>query len=75
MEEIKDKIEEVFKRISSDKNFADEFKSNPVKAVEDVLGVDLPDDAINKIIDGIKAKLTADSAKSLFDKAKDLFNK
>ena len=74
MEEIKAKIEEVVKKISSDKEFANNFKKDPVVAVEKVLGVDLPDEAIQKIIDGVKAKMTADTAKSIMNKAIDFFN-
>ena len=55
--DIKAKIEEIVNKIKNDKNFAAEFSTDPVKAVEKVLGVDLPDDQINKLIDGVKAKI------------------
>lgn len=58
--DIKAKIDEVVAKVKADDNFAAKFKSNPVKAVEEVLGVDLPDDVINKIIDGVKAKINVD---------------
>ena len=61
--DIKAKIEELVNQIKSDKSFADEFKTDPVKAVENVIGVDLPDDQINKVIDGIKAKISVDGVK------------
>ncbi len=61
--DIKAKIEELVNKIKSDKSFADEFKTDPVKAVENVIGVDLPDDQINKVIDGIKAKISVDGVK------------
>ncbi len=61
--DIKAKIEEIAGKIKNDKNFADEFKASPVKAVEKVVGVDLPDDQINKLIDGIKAKISVDDVK------------
>ena len=61
--DIKAKIEEIVNKIKSDKSFADEFKTDPVKAVENVIGVDLPDDQINKVIDGIKAKISVDGVK------------
>ena len=38
----------------------DFFTKDPVKAVEKVLGVDLPDEMIEKIVAGVKAKLTAE---------------
>lgn len=55
--DIKAKIDEVVNKVKSDSSFADKFKSEPVKAVEDVLGVDLPDDAVKNIVDGVKAKI------------------
>ena len=41
---------------------------DPVKTVEELTGVDLPDDAINKVVDGVKAKLTADKLGGLLGK-------
>lgn len=70
--DIKTKIEEITNKIKSDKGFADNFKSNPVKAVESVVGVDLPDDKINAIVDGIKAKISVDDVK---DKISGIFGK
>lgn len=55
--DIKAKIDEVVNKVKSDDKFAKKFKSEPVKAVEDVLGIDLPDDVINNIIEGVKAKI------------------
>lgn len=62
--DIKAKIDEVVNKVKSDKNFAEKFKSEPIKAVEEVLGVDLPDDVINNIIDGVKAKVNVDGIKN-----------
>ena len=70
--DIKAKIEEIVNKIKSDENFANEFKANPVKTVENVVGVDLPDDQVNKIVEGIKAKVSVDGIK---DKVGGLFGK
>lgn len=58
--DIKAKIEEIVSKVKSDPDFAKEFKSNPVSAVEKIIGVDLPDDTVNKVIDGVKAKISVD---------------
>lgn len=75
---IKEKVEEILDKIKSDDNFADEFKKDPVKAVENVLGIDLPDDQIKSVIDGVKAKISvddiADKAGGILGKAKKLFS-
>ncbi len=61
--DIKAKIDEIVEKVKSDGNFAEKFKSDPIKAVEDVLGVDLPDDVIKNVIDGVKSKINIDDIK------------
>ena len=58
--DIKAKIEELVEKIKGDEALQAQFKTDPVKAVEGLLGVDLPDDQIGKIVDGIKARLKLD---------------
>lgn len=58
--DIKAKIDEVVNKVKSDKGFAEKFQKEPIKAVEEVLGVDLPDDVIKNVIDGVKAKVNVD---------------
>ena len=65
--DIKAKIEEIVKKLTSDKNLLSEFKSDPVKVVEKLIGIDLPDDKIKSIVDGVKAKISVDDAKKLLD--------
>lgn len=55
--DIKAKIDEVVNKVKSDKDFAAKFQKEPIKAVEEVLGVDLPDDQIKGVIEGVKAKV------------------
>ena len=71
--DIKAKINEIVDRIKNDDGLMDLFKSDPVKAIEKVIGVDLPDDKLGPIVDGVKAKLTVDNAKDLFGSLKKLF--
>lgn len=70
--DIKAKIDEVVNKVKSDKDFAEKFKTDPVKAVEGVIGVDLPDDVVNNVISGVKAKIDIGNLKdgigSLFGK-------
>ncbi|MCH5323750.1 MAG: hypothetical protein J1E39_00930 [Eubacterium sp.] len=61
--DIKGKIDEIVNKVKSDPNFAEQFKSEPVKAVEGVIGVDLPDDVVNNIVDGVKNKVSFDGLK------------
>ena len=73
MDDLKAKIEEIVKKIQSDSSIEENFKKNPVKTVENLVGIDLPDDKINAIVDGVKAKLLADNAGGILDKIKGLF--
>lgn len=70
--DIKAKIDEVVNKVKNDKDFASKFQKEPIKAVEEVLGVDLPDDQIKSVIDGVKAKINVDG---IADKIGGLFGK
>lgn len=71
--DIKEKIESVVEKVTKDKGLKELFEKDPVKAIEKVLGVDLPDDIVEKIVDGVKAKLTMDTISDVADKLKKLF--
>ena len=58
--DIKAKIEQVVSKLMSDKALLTKFNQNPVAVIEQLVGVDLPDDLVNQLIDGIKAKITLD---------------
>lgn len=60
--DIKAKIEELYKKITSDKDILAKFKSEPIKTVEGLLGIDLPDEQIEKLVEGIKAKIDIEEA-------------
>jgi hypothetical protein len=70
---MKDKIEKVLNIIKENKNIAEDFKTNPTKVIESIVGKDLPDDVINAIINGVKARLTADKASDFLGGIKKLF--
>ena len=74
MDDLKKLINDIVKKISTDKDLQKLFKKDPVKAIEKVTGLDLPDEAINNIIAGVKTKLTMDAAQGALNKALDMFN-
>lgn len=65
--DIKAKIDELVEKIKSDKALQKKFKEDPVSAVEDLLDIDLPNDQIEKLIDGIKAKISLDDISDKLD--------
>lgn len=66
--DIKNKIEELVEKIKTDKDLQSQFARDPAAAVKKLIGVDLPDDQIKKIADGVKAKLSLDKIGGLFKK-------
>ncbi len=58
--DIKAKIEEIVEKVKSDKDVAEKFKKDPIKTIEELAGVDLPDDQIEKVVDAVKAKVSLD---------------
>ena len=73
MEDLKEKIEEIINKIKGDENILNNFKENPIKTVEQLLDVDLPDEQIMNIVEAVKAKINIDEASGLLGKIKDLF--
>ena len=73
--DIKAKIEEIVKKLMSDKSLMDRFERNPVSVIEQYIGVDLPDAQINQLIDGIKAKIKLDQVGDVLGGIGKLFGK
>ena len=57
---IKEKVEEVVAKLKNDKNLMEKFQKDPVGLLEEVLGVDLPNDQVEQLVDMIKAKISVD---------------
>ena len=55
--DIKAKITELVDKIKGDPKLMDNFKADPVKTVEGLVGVDLPDDQVKAVAEGVKAKI------------------
>lgn len=73
--DIKKMIAEAVEKLMSDKSLQELFKKDPVKALEKLLNVDLPDEMINPVIDGIKAKMTAETLEDAVGFVKGLLKK
>ena len=71
--DIKEQIEKIVEKVQKDDVLRAQFKKDPIKAVEKVLGVDLPADVIEKIVAGVKAKISIDKVSDVADVLKKLF--
>lgn len=75
MMDVKEQITKAVDRITKDKKLQEQFQKEPVKALESVLGVDLPDNVVEQVIQGVKAKLTADKVSGAMDSLKGFIKK
>lgn len=71
--DIKAKITEIVDKIKKDPSLKDEFTKDPEKAIEKVIGVDIPDGALDTVVSGVKAKLAGDTLSGAVDSIKKLF--
>lgn len=58
--DIKAKIEQIVEKIKNDKQIMAKFDKDPATVIEELIGIDLPNDQINDVVEAVKAKLTAD---------------
>ena len=58
--DIKAKIEEIVDKIKNDKQIMEKFQKDPTAVIEELIGIDLPNDQINDVVEAIKAKLAVD---------------
>lgn len=57
---LKDKIDEIIEKIKNDKAIAAKFQADPISTAEELIGIDLPNDQLEALVDGIKAKVNLD---------------
>ena len=74
---IKEIVGKLIEIIQDDDKFEARFDANPAKAIEEVIGVDLPDDTVNMIVKAVKAKeIQLDNLDDILeDKGKELLGK
>ena len=62
-------------KIKNDKDIAAKFKKDPISVVEKLVGVDLPNDQLEKVADLVMAKVTADKVGDVLEGLGGLFGK
>ena len=68
-------ITEAVRLLTENEDLLKAFNKNPAKALEEMLGINLPDDQVNAVVAGIKAKLGLDDVLEMAGKLKGLFGK
>ena len=72
---LKDKAEEIIDKIKNDKNIAAKWQKDPISTVEELVGIDLPNDQVQALVDFIKAKIDMDKIGNALGGLKGLFGK
>ena len=70
--DIKKKVDEIVKKIKADPKLMKQFADDPVKTVESLAGVDIPDDIEDNIVTGVKAALASGKLGSVIETVKNL---
>jgi len=71
--DIKDMVKDAVEKITKDGDLTKAFKEDPTATVKKVAGDKLPAEAIEKIVDGVKAKISLDKAGDALGSLKKLF--
>ena len=65
--DVKKIIENIVEKVQENGDLKERFEKEPVKVIESIIGVDLPDDIVEKVIDGVKAKIAFDKVDDAMD--------
>lgn len=71
--DVKAKIEELTSKLQKDPALLQSFQKDPVKTLEHLTGVNLPEDQLQPLVTGIKAKLAASDLGNALGGLKKLF--
>ena len=70
--DIKKTIDDVVVKVKNDPDLLKKFQDDPVKTIESLSGIDIPDGMEDKIVAGVKSALSGNTASGLIDKVKNL---
>ena len=73
--DIRKMAEELVEKIQKNPKLLNKFKTDPVSVIEELIGIDLPNDQIEKGADLVKAKIDLDKVGDLLGGIGSLFGK
>lgn len=73
--DLKKTVNELVEKIQNNPKLLQQFKTEPVKVIETLIGMDLPDDQIEKVVELVKAKIDLDKVGDLLGGIGGLFGK
>lgn len=69
--DIKETVDKVISKAKDDKEFKEKLHKEPVKALEELLGVNLPDEQVKAVLEGVKSNIHLDKAGDLVESVED----
>lgn len=73
--DIKKTIEDIVGKLKNDEGLKKQFLSDPAGALKKLTGIDIPTDQLDAVVNGVKAKLTADNVGDAVKGLGNLFKK
>lgn len=73
--DLKAKIDQIVKKLLADKTLMARFERNPASVIEEYVGIDLPDEQVNQLVEAIKAKIKLDQVGDVLGGIGKLFGK
>mgnify|MGYP006916226933 CR=1 FL=1 len=73
MSDVKSIVEQIVKKLQGNQDLLTKFKSDPVKTIEGLSGIDIPDNIEDEVVKGVKAALASDKLSSIAGAVKKLF--
>lgn len=71
--DIKEKVSQIVAKLASDAELMAKWKRNPTAVLEEYIGIDLPDEQVNQLVEAIEAKLKLDKLGNALGGLKNLF--
>lgn len=71
--DIKEKVEEIVEKLKKDPALLKKFQGDPIKTLESLTGIDLPDEQLKPVVAAVKAKMAAGDLGDLLGAVKGLF--
>ena len=68
--DVKKTVDEVVTKAKNDPKFMEKLQKDPEKTIEGLIGVDIPDGAVDKVLAGVKGKITLDKVSGIMDMIK-----
>ncbi len=73
--DIKATITDIVNKVKNDPKMLEKFQKNPAGTVKELTGMDIPEDQVNGIVDGVKAKISVDKLGDMAGGLKGLLGK